>query len=77
MYSFGAKAVEILATEAAWRQVSLVTVSETAPLLPKTRRAGLAFVDPPRREFHTAREPLDQAALATGGPGEDESARVR
>ena len=76
MYSFGVKAVEILATEAAWRQVSLVTISETA-LLPKTRRAALAFVDPARWEFHTAREPLDQAALATGGPGEDESARVR
>jgi hypothetical protein len=41
MYSFGAKAVEILATEAAWRHVSLVTISETA-LLPKTRRAALA-----------------------------------
>jgi hypothetical protein len=39
--------------------------------------SGPRLVDPARRKFHTAREPLDQAALATGGPGEDESARVR
>jgi superfamily I DNA/RNA helicase len=32
---FGAKAMEILEAEAAWCQVSLLTASETAPLLPK------------------------------------------
>jgi DNA helicase II / ATP-dependent DNA helicase PcrA len=46
---FGAKAMKILEAEAAWRQVLLVTVSETALLLPKTRRAGLGFVDSARR----------------------------
>jgi DNA helicase-2/ATP-dependent DNA helicase PcrA len=42
---FGAKAMEELEAEAAFRQVSLLTALETAELPPKTRSAGLAFVD--------------------------------
>jgi len=123
---FGAKAMEMLEAEAAWRQVSLLAALETAPLPPKTRSAGHGFADAVRgvgrdaeatladqlsllldatgyramlRQskaettedrlenlqeliqlaggFHTARELLDHAALATGGPGEDDTARVR
>ena len=123
---FGAKAMEALATEAAWRQVPLLVALDTAELPPKTRSAGLAFVDAVRGvgrdrgatladqlsllldatgyramlrdsraettegrlenvqeliqlagNFHTARELLDHAALATGGPNEIETGRVR
>ena len=42
---FGAKAMEALEGEAAWRQVPLLTALETAELPPKTRSAGLGFVD--------------------------------
>ena len=42
---FGDKAMECLEAEAAWRQVSLLTALETADLPPKTRSAGLGFVD--------------------------------
>ena len=42
---FGAKAMDELEQEAAWRQVSLLAALETANLPPKTRLAGLAFVD--------------------------------
>ena len=42
---FGAKAMEVLETEAEWRQVPLLTALETADLPPKTRSAGLAFAD--------------------------------
>lgn len=42
---FGAKAMEILEVEAAWRQVSLLAALETVPLPPKTRSAGHAFAD--------------------------------
>ena len=42
---FGAKAMAELEGEAAWRQVSLLVALETANLPPKTRCAGLAFVD--------------------------------
>ena len=42
---FGGKAMEILEAEAAWRQVPLLVALETANLPPKTRSAGLAFVD--------------------------------
>jgi DNA helicase-2/ATP-dependent DNA helicase PcrA len=122
---FGPKALEILDAEAAWRQVSLLTALETAPLPPRPRAAGLRFADAVRgigrdgsatladqisllldatgyrtmlREsraettegrleniqelvllaggFHTARELLDHAALATTGPDEDVAGRV-
>jgi DNA helicase-2/ATP-dependent DNA helicase PcrA len=46
---FGAKAMEIVETEAAWRRVPLLLALETAPLPPKTRATGLAFVDAIRR----------------------------
>ena len=42
---FGAKALQEVEDEAAWRQVPLLTALETAELPPKTRSAGLAFVD--------------------------------
>ena len=42
---FGARAMEILETDAAWRQVPLLAALETADLPPKTRSAGLAFAD--------------------------------
>jgi len=42
---FGAKALQEVENEAAWRQVPLLTALETAALPPKTRSAGLAFVD--------------------------------
>ena len=42
---FGDKAMQILEGEAAWRQVSLLAALETADLPPKTRSAGLGFVD--------------------------------
>lgn len=42
---FGAKAMEVIETEAAWRQVSLLTAIETAALPPKARAAGLGFAD--------------------------------
>jgi len=121
---FGAKAMDILEVEAAWRKVSLMVALETAPL--RSRRGGLAFAESIRgvaadrsatladqvsalldvtgyrtmlREsraetavgrlenvqelillaggFHTARELLDHAALATGNPDEELSGRVR
>lgn len=123
---FGAKAMEILEAEAAFRNVSLLRALDAAPLPPKTRAAGLAFADAIRRvgqdashtladqlsllldatgyramlraskaettedrlenlaelldlagSFHTARELLDHAALATSRPDEDETARIR
>jgi len=46
---FGAKAMEILDAEAAWRRVSLLAALETAPLPPKARAAGLRFGDAIRR----------------------------
>ena len=42
---FGAKALQEVENEAAWRQVPLLAALETAALPPKTRSAGLAFVD--------------------------------
>ena len=42
---FGAKAMEILEAEAAWRRVSLMTALETAPLPAHSRSAGLKFAD--------------------------------
>ena len=42
---FGAKAMDIVETEAAWRRVPLLVALETAPLPPRARAAGLAFVD--------------------------------
>ena len=42
---FGAKAMDILDAEAAWRRVSLLAALETAPLPPKARAAGLGFGD--------------------------------
>ena len=123
---YGAKAMEILETEASFRNVSLLSALETAALPPKSRAAGLEFADAIRRisadnshtladqlsllldatgyramlrdskaettedrlenlaeflelagSFHTARDLLDHAALATSRPGEDETARVR
>ena len=46
---FGAKAMDIVEAEAAWRRVSLLVALETAPLPPKARIAGLGFVDAIRR----------------------------
>jgi len=46
---FGAKAMDILDAEAAWRRVSLLAALETAPLPPKARAAGLRFGDAIRR----------------------------
>lgn len=123
---FGPKAMDALEQEAAWRKVSLLRALETAPLQPRCRGAGLAFVDAVRRvsedatatladqvsllldgtgyramlresraestedrlenlqellvlagSFHTARELLDHAALASNGPDEEEAGRVR
>ena len=42
---FGAKALQEVENEAAWRQVPLLAALETAALPPKTRSAGLAFAD--------------------------------
>ena len=42
---FGAKALQEVENEAAWRQVPLLAALETATLPPKTRSAGLAFAD--------------------------------
>ena len=42
---FGANAIEAVESEAAWRQVPLLTALETAELPSKTRSAGLSFVD--------------------------------
>jgi DNA helicase II / ATP-dependent DNA helicase PcrA len=123
---FGAKAMEILEAEAAWRHVSLMTALETAALPARSRRAGLQFADAIRsvardqsvtladqisalldvtgyramlREsraettegrlenvqelialagrFHTGRELLDHAALATENPDENAGGQVR
>jgi DNA helicase II / ATP-dependent DNA helicase PcrA len=123
---FGPKALAVLEAEAAWRSMSLLNATETAPLPPKARSAGLAFADAVRRVgrnstatladqlsllidtigyrrmlresraeanegrlenlqelvqlaggFHTARELLDHAALATGGPDDDKTGRVQ
>ena len=42
---FGAKAMQVLEAEAAWRQTPLLAALETADLPPRSRSAGLAFVD--------------------------------
>lgn len=123
---FGAKAMEILEAEAAWRHVSLIAALETAPLPARSRNAGIKFADAIRgvtkdriatladqistlidvtgyrtmlREsraettegrlenvqeltllaggFHTGRDLLDHAALATEHPDENDGGRVR
>jgi DNA helicase-2/ATP-dependent DNA helicase PcrA len=123
---FGAKAMDIVKTEAVWRRVPLLVALETAPLPPRTRAAGLAFADAIRRVgrdheatvadqlsllldatgyrrllresraettegrlenlrelvqlaagFHTARELLDNAALSTGGPDEENTGHLQ
>lgn len=123
---FGAKAMEILDAEAAWRRVSLITALDTAPLPARSRNAGLKFADAVRRVardqsvtladqisalldvtgyramlresraettegrienvqeliglaggFHTGRELLDHAALATENPDENAGGQVR
>jgi DNA helicase-2/ATP-dependent DNA helicase PcrA len=123
---FGAKAMDIVETEAVWRRVPLLVALETAPLPPRTRAAGLAFADAIRRVgrdheatvadqlsllldatgyrrllresraettegrlenlrelvqlaagFHTARELLDNAALSTGGPDEENTGHLQ
>ena len=122
----GAKALDAVEAEAAWRKVSLLQALETAALPPKARSAGLAFADAIRRVgrdvsmtltdqlslllgatgyramlresraeategrldnlqelialaggFHSARELLDHAALATSGPQDETDDRVR
>ena len=61
---FGAKAMVELEQEAAWRQVSLLAALETANLPPKTRSAGLAFVDAIRGVCRDPNETLaDQVSL--------------
>ena len=123
---FGTKAMQEVEAEAAFRQVPLLLALETASLPPKTRSAGLAFVDAIRKlphqlehtvadlisllldatgyrallreslaestqdrldnlqeliqlagSFHSARELLDHAALATSTLDEDQTGRVR
>jgi UvrD-like helicase C-terminal domain len=68
--SFGAKAMDIVEVEAAWRQVPLLVALETAPLPPKARAAGLGFVDAIRR---TGRDPdatlADQLSLLLDATG--------
>ena len=46
---FGAKAMDIVEVEATWRRVPLLVALETALLPPKTRTAGLGFLDAIRR----------------------------
>jgi ATP-dependent DNA helicase UvrD/PcrA len=52
---FGARALEALELEAAWRQVSLMAALETADLPAKARSAGLAFGDAIRNVGKDAR----------------------
>ncbi len=123
---YGAKAMDVVEAEAAFRNVSMLRALDTVTLPPKCHAAGLQFADAIRRVgndhshtladqisllldatgyramlrdskaettedrlenlqeligvaggFHTARELLDHATLATSRPGEDETARVR
>ena len=46
---FGARAMDALEAEAAWRRVPLLQAIETAELAPKARAAGLGFADAIRR----------------------------
>jgi DNA helicase-2/ATP-dependent DNA helicase PcrA len=68
--SFGAKAMDIVEVEAAWRRVPLLVALETAPLPPKARAAGLGFVDAIRR---AGRDPdatlADQLSLLLDATG--------
>ena len=67
---FGAKAMDELEQEAAWRKVSLLAALETANLPPKTRLAGLAFVDAIRGVCRDPNATLaDQVSLLLGVTG--------
>ena len=67
---FGAKAMEAVEAEAAWRQVPLFVVLETAALPPRTRAAGLAFVDAIRGVGRDPRATLaDQLSLLLDATG--------
>jgi DNA helicase II / ATP-dependent DNA helicase PcrA len=61
---FGVKTMDILEIEAAWRRVPLLVALETAPLPPKARSAGLAFVDAIRGIGHDPEATMaDQLSL--------------
>ena len=67
---FGAKAMDAVEAEAAWRQVPLLVALETAQLPPKTRSAGLGFVDAIRgvgRDWETTL--ADQLSLLLDATG--------
>ena len=67
---FGAKTLEIVEAEAAWRKVSLLVALETAQLTPKVRAAGLAFVDAVRGVGRNADDTLaDQLSLLLDATG--------
>jgi DNA helicase II / ATP-dependent DNA helicase PcrA len=67
---FGAKAMDIVEAEAAWRRVPLLLALETAPLPPKTRAAGLAFADAIRRVGRDREATLaDQLSLLLDATG--------
>ncbi|MBV9200990.1 MAG: hypothetical protein JO320_21870 [Alphaproteobacteria bacterium] len=67
---FGAKAMDILDAEAAWRRVSLLAALETAPLPPKARAAGLRFGDAIRRVGRDrGATPADQLSLLLDATG--------
>ena len=67
---FGAKAMDIVEAEAAWRRVPLLLALETAPLPPKTRAAGLTFADAIRRVGRDREATLaDQLSLLLDATG--------
>src|SRR5260370_37234872 len=62
--------MDIVEAEAAWRRVPLLLALETAPLPPKTRAAGLAFVDAIRRVGRDRDATLaDHVSLLLDAPG--------
>ncbi len=65
-----AKAMEVLESEAAWRQVSLLRAIETAPLPGKARAGGIAFADAiravARQQAATVADQLSLVLEATG-----------
>jgi len=67
---FGAKTLEIVEAEAAWRKVSLLVALETAQLTPKVRAAGLTFVDAVRGVGRNPDDTLaDQISLLLDATG--------
>jgi DNA helicase-2/ATP-dependent DNA helicase PcrA len=67
---FGPKALNVLESEAAWRQVSLRAALETASLPPRSRAAGLRFADVVRAVGRDQQATLaDQISLLLDGTG--------